>query len=1101
MLSASQSLPPQRSDILKAEQDDTTRQLLAHVPNSLIYFDHTKNMPATKEFLGVVLFADISGFTKLTECYSTLETSADGTSGTDKLSATLNAYIGKIVEEIIQSNGDILKFAGDAILATWKCSDIGHNAKALLNKVINCSIDIQKKCHNFVTEVGIVLCVKLAIAVGPMCLTFVGLPTDKEFDLSGDAVDDVGLTEKQATPGAVILSQLAWANCDQSLFDVTPLKNNRFFKIIGHSQNNSKPEQIGDDETRGNNTLLQTINRSVTSPLDSLIDQVLDYTQDMPKALMLDEDEKVTTDIYLTQTVIEASKKEKDKKKNKFDRLTMTSNLTSSEIDNLRAYVATPVLDKLDNGQNLDWLSEMRQVSVLFINMKLPEPAHDASKALQKAFEVVNEACSKFQGNLNKLFGFDKGCTFVVIFGLPGQKHEDDPVRALKCALAIFDSLHSIQEIINESIGVTTGLAFTGVVGHKDRHEYTVIGSKVNMAARLMMFYPGLLTCDAETYEASKSRLRKHDFAVQPYIELKGMKDPGVVREYNPNSGKKDDEDDFDFPILGRKKELDQIDRLFEEHKHNVKSHVIVIEGDAGIGKTRLLEQIMDEGEKRRFRVIYVEGDLAQAQTSGYISNTVIKLIFELDSLERDFLFNAFKDDDEIMENLNLIKDLLGLASSSNIRIDQSENHNPDRYHYRRKMILKVITILSVQQPCLIAIDNARYIDEKSWSFFKDLAQQTQCMMAFSIRTMTSSPLSPIASDMIDSTNALRLDLAGLGQQYVVDFICQLLQVCEIPKKLHELIQKKSQGVPSWCEQLIKDALYANTIQVIAKPITEDQELSKPGHPDYKAFNKDFMNSHNFEVPISRPGSRRESTSQQQQRSSKTPKFDVLKNLTITSNKLEDQFVYKPEEYVSATEGVVPGENDEICIITPGADLKSVLQPDSVKDMVLARMDRMSLNEQTVLKCAAVLGQSFTRDLLTAIIPKNCVNMLDTTLYNLCKQQFFECGSLQLQSAQQRSQSSHTIMLENKTQQHHYHHHHGHGSIQNTQVLCACYSFEGYPLINLSQSNNYSDRKNVSVFIFISVTHCTRSGVRSVAGRPTEITYGKSCTLFGSLFG
>lgn len=112
----------------------------------------------------------------------------------------------------------------------------------------------------------------------------------------------------------------------------------------------------------------------------------------------------------------------------------------------------------------------------------------------------------------------------MVIFGLPGQKHEDDPVRALKCALAIYDSLHSIQEIMyvfyfifnliefrhklsrefpfqlslkfvlkktqelcekrsvflvsfipcsNESIGVTTGLAFTGVVGHTDRHEYT----------------------------------------------------------------------------------------------------------------------------------------------------------------------------------------------------------------------------------------------------------------------------------------------------------------------------------------------------------------------------------------------------------------------------------------------------------------------------------------------------------------------------------------------------------------------------------------------------------------------------------------------------
>jgi len=45
----------------KDEIDEATRQLLTHVPNSLIYFDYKKDMPATKEFLGVVLFADISG--------------------------------------------------------------------------------------------------------------------------------------------------------------------------------------------------------------------------------------------------------------------------------------------------------------------------------------------------------------------------------------------------------------------------------------------------------------------------------------------------------------------------------------------------------------------------------------------------------------------------------------------------------------------------------------------------------------------------------------------------------------------------------------------------------------------------------------------------------------------------------------------------------------------------------------------------------------------------------------------------------------------------------------------------------------------------------
>ena len=69
-----------------------------------------------------------------------------------------------------------------------------------------------------------------------------------------------------------------------------------------------------------------------------------------------------------------------------------------------------------------------------------------------------------------------------------------------------------------------------------------------------------------------------------------------------------------------------------------------------------------------------------------------------------------------------------------------------------------------------------------------------------------------------------------------------------------------------------------------------------------------------------------------------------------------------------------------MCIVSPDADVNNMLVPDSVEDIVLARMDRMNMNEQTVIKCAAVLGLSFTRDLLKAIIPKNCVNMLDTTL-------------------------------------------------------------------------------------------------------------------------
>lgn len=60
--------------------------------------------------------------------------------------------------------------------------------------------------------------------------------------------------------------------------------------------------------------------------------------------------------------------------------------------------------------------------------------------------------------------------------------------------------------------------------------HHTVIGRKVNLAARMMMYYPGLVSCDAVTY--SNSRLSPYFFEELPQIEMKGVVNPGLVYHY-----------------------------------------------------------------------------------------------------------------------------------------------------------------------------------------------------------------------------------------------------------------------------------------------------------------------------------------------------------------------------------------------------------------------------------------------------------------------------------------------------------------------------------------------------------------------------------------
>jgi len=90
--------------------------IFAHLPDVVLNMDHRRLMPNQTSTQGVVMFLDISGFTALCETYSN---AGKTETGIDQLTKTLNSYIGALVAEILSFDGDILKFAGDAILTVW----------------------------------------------------------------------------------------------------------------------------------------------------------------------------------------------------------------------------------------------------------------------------------------------------------------------------------------------------------------------------------------------------------------------------------------------------------------------------------------------------------------------------------------------------------------------------------------------------------------------------------------------------------------------------------------------------------------------------------------------------------------------------------------------------------------------------------------------------------------------------------------------------------------------------------------------------------------------------------------------------------------------
>ena len=153
---------------------------------------------------GAGLFADISGFTPLTE---TLARELGPQRGAEELTANLNRLFQAVISDLDRYGGHVLYFSGDAITC-WLEGDDGTRAAAA-------GLAIQQtmaSAGRVVTPAGreIILAIKVAIAVGPARRFVVGDPDIQLIDvLAGAIVDALAEAEQMAQKGEVILTASA----------------------------------------------------------------------------------------------------------------------------------------------------------------------------------------------------------------------------------------------------------------------------------------------------------------------------------------------------------------------------------------------------------------------------------------------------------------------------------------------------------------------------------------------------------------------------------------------------------------------------------------------------------------------------------------------------------------------------------------------------------------------------------------------------------------------------------------------------------------------------------------------------------------------------
>ena len=147
----------------------------------------------------------------------------------------------------------------------------------------------------------------------------------------------------------------------------------------------------------------------------------------------------------------------------------------------LRCFIQKNVQIKIDSF-HISWLAELRQTSVIFIKLSglTYNPKEDLKLlVIHNVLRSMQEVVFRFEGMVRQFLVDDKGTVLIAVFGVPPYKHIDDPIRAIKTALEISESLE--KRSMHHAIGITTGSVFCGSVGSERRQEYAMVGDTVKI--------------------------------------------------------------------------------------------------------------------------------------------------------------------------------------------------------------------------------------------------------------------------------------------------------------------------------------------------------------------------------------------------------------------------------------------------------------------------------------------------------------------------------------------------------------------------------------------------------------------------------------------
>ena len=425
-------------------------------------------------------------------------------------------------------------------------------------------------------------------------------------------------------------------------------------------------------------------------------------------------------------------------------------------------------------------------------------------------------------GYFNGLFFDDKGPHLLTLFGAP-KSYENNPKRALDFALKLKRSFG--QRVKS---GLSTGVAYVGVVGSRSRCTYTAIGDKVNLAARLMSH--GNRGDIIISRELQKRTSNFYKTSERSSLSIKGVESPvtAYVIISEADSGKKKL---FEGKTVGREEELAELVQLCKPIFESIPGGVVYVYGEAGIGKSRLIYDLTQrlsstevitlqaDSIVRKSMNPFVYGLKKYFQQSDNKNKTENREIFEevLNSLISNLELNS-KDEkyQKSIEELIRVKSVLAAMVGLSLKHSLYEELDAEgKFNNTIFAIKELFKAMSILQPVILILEDLQWIDEDSKKVFSVL---TRNLDGYPIIIITTSRLNDDGSKSVlnvdEGIKQVEINLENLKPDSTRTLIVSHIGNT-VGYKEGEFILKQTGGNPFYVEQFCR-YLVENELLILA---------------------------------------------------------------------------------------------------------------------------------------------------------------------------------------------------------------------------------------------------------------------------------------------